>query len=39
LIGGYLGSHLALRWGNRWIKRCFEVVTILIALRLIIGPV
>lgn len=39
LMGGFLGSHLALRWGNRWIKRCFEVITILIALRLIIGPV
>ncbi|AFJ02783.1 putative permease [Methylophaga frappieri] len=39
LIGGYLGSHLALRWGNRWIKRCFEIVTLLIGIRLITGPI
>ena len=29
IIGGYLGSHLAIRKGNTWIKRAFEVVTIL----------
>jgi len=38
LLGGYLGSHLALRWGNQWIKRSFEIVTLLIAIRLIWGP-
>jgi len=37
LIGGYLGSHLALRWGNQWIKRCFEIVTLAIAVKLIVG--
>lgn len=37
LIGGYLGSHLALRWGNQWIKRCFEIVTLAIAVKLILG--
>lgn len=36
-IGGYLGSHLALRYGNQWIKRAFEIVTILIAIKLFIG--
>jgi uncharacterized membrane protein YfcA len=35
LIGGYLGSHLAIKHGNRWIKRAFEVITMLIAIKLI----
>lgn len=35
LIGGYLGSHLAIKHGNRWIKRSFEVVTLLISGKLI----
>jgi len=35
LFGGYLGSHLALKHGNRWIKRAFEVVTISISIKLI----
>lgn len=37
LIGGYLGTHMALKAGNRWIKRCFELVTVLIAVKLIFG--
>lgn len=37
LLGGYLGSHLAIKHGNRWIKRAFEVVTILISIKLFIG--
>ena len=37
VIGGYLGSHVAIRKGNLWIKRTFEVVTILIGLKLIFG--
>ncbi len=37
VLGGYLGSHYAIRKGNRWIKRAFEIVTILIGLKLIIG--
>ena len=36
-IGGYLGSHMALHYGNQWIKRVFEVVTILISIKLLIG--
>jgi uncharacterized membrane protein YfcA len=35
LLGGYLGSHLAIKHGNRWIKRSFEVVTLLISIKLI----
>lgn len=37
IIGGYLGSHLAIRKGNLWIKRAFEIVTVLIGLKLILG--
>jgi len=37
IVGGYLGSHLAIRKGNLWIKRSFEIVTILIGLKLIMG--
>jgi uncharacterized membrane protein YfcA len=37
LLGGYLGAHLALARGSRWIKRGFEIVTLLVGLKLIIG--
>ena len=37
LIGGYVGSHYAIKKGNRWIKRAFEIVTILIGLKLILS--
>lgn len=37
LLGGYLGSHLAIKHGNRWIKRGFEVVTMLISIKLLLG--
>lgn len=37
LLGGYLGAHLAISKGNRWIKRVFEIVTVLVGLKLIIG--
>lgn len=36
VIGGYVGSHYAIRKGNLWIKRSFEIVTILIGIKLII---
>jgi uncharacterized membrane protein YfcA len=36
-IGGYLGSHMAIYYGSRWIKRAFEVVTLLISIKLLIG--
>lgn len=35
IIGGYLGSHIAIKKGNLWIKRSFEIVTVLIGLKLI----
>lgn len=37
LLGGYLGSHVAIKKGNLWIKRAFEIVTILIGVKLILG--
>ena len=37
LLGGYLGAHLAIKSGNRWIKRAFEAVTLLVGLKLITG--
>jgi len=37
LLGGYLGAHMAIQYGNKWIKRVFEIVTIAIGLKLIIG--
>lgn len=37
LLGGYLGAHLAITHGNRAIKRVFEVVTLLVGVKLIVG--
>lgn len=37
LLGGYLGAHMAIAKGNRSIKRVFEVVTILVGAKLLIG--
>jgi len=37
LLGGYLGAHLAIKSGNRWIKRAFELVTLLVGVKLVVG--
>ena len=37
LIGGYIGSHYAIKKGNKLIKRSFEIITILIGLKLLLG--
>ncbi len=37
LLGGYLGAHLAITKGNRWIKRAFELITLTIGIKLIWG--
>lgn len=37
LLGGYLGAHLAIVKGNRLIKRAFEIVTVLVGAKLILG--
>lgn len=35
LIGGYLGAHWAIVKGNRFIKRAFEIVTVLVGFKLL----
>ena len=37
LIGGYIGAHLAITKGNRWIKHTFEVITLAVGAKLIFG--
>lgn len=37
LIGGYIGAHLAIVKGNRVIKRSYEIITLLVGLKLITG--
>jgi len=37
LLGGYFGAHLAIKKGNRWIKRAFEIITLVIGVKLIVG--
>jgi uncharacterized membrane protein YfcA len=34
-VGGYLGAHWSIAKGNAWIKRAFEIVTVLVGLKLI----
>lgn len=36
LLGGYIGAHWSILKGNRWIKRVYEAVTIIIGLKLIL---
>lgn len=36
-LGGYVGAHLAILKGNKWIKRVYEVITFLVGLKLILG--
>lgn len=36
LAGGYLGAHFAIVKGNLWIKRAFEIVTVLVGLKLVL---
>lgn len=35
LLGGYVGAHLSIVKGNRWIKRSFEIVTLLVGIKLL----
>jgi hypothetical protein len=37
ILGGYFGSHMAIKKGNVWIKRAFEVATLLIGIKLIMS--
>jgi uncharacterized membrane protein YfcA len=35
LFGGYIGAHLAIAKGNRWIKRVYEAITVIVGIKLI----
>ena len=37
LLGGFLGAHMAISMGSKWIKRAYEVVTIVVGFKLLIG--
>ena len=37
LLGGYIGAHLAIVKGNKWIKRVYETITLIIGAKLILG--
>jgi len=37
LLGGFIGAHLAIIKGNRWIKRAYEAITLIVGFKLIIG--
>lgn len=37
ILGGYVGAHYAITAGNQWIKRVYEVVTLLVGIKLIIS--
>lgn len=35
LLGGYIGAHWSILKGNRWIKIVFEIVTVLVGIKLL----
>jgi uncharacterized membrane protein YfcA len=37
LLGGYLGAHSSIKAGNMWIKRCYELVTMVVGIKLLVG--
>ena len=37
LLGDHLGAHLSIVKGNRWIKRGFEIITLLVGAKLLIA--
>lgn len=37
LLGGYIGAHWSIIKGNKWIKRAYEVITILVGIALLFG--
>jgi uncharacterized membrane protein YfcA len=37
LVGGYLGAHSSIKAGSLWIKRCYEMVTFVVAIKLLTG--
>ena len=37
LLGGYLGAHMAISMGSKWIKRAYEIVTLIVGIKLMLG--
>lgn len=37
LVGGYLGAHSSIKAGSIWIKRCYELVTLVVGIKLLLG--
>ncbi len=37
LIGGYLGAHIAVKKGNKWVKAFFGIVVVISAIKVLIG--
>lgn len=37
LVGGYLGAHSSIKAGSIWIKRCYELVTLAVGIKLLLG--
>ena len=37
LLGGFLGAHMAINMGSKWIKLVYELVTVIVGLKLIVG--
>ncbi len=37
LLGGFVGAHMAINLGSKWIKRVYEVVTLIVGIKLILG--
>ena len=36
-VGGYLGAHIALRIGNKWVRRVFAGVVAVVGVKLLLG--
>ena len=37
LLGGYIGAHLAIKKGNKWIKIVYEIITISVGISLLLN--
>jgi uncharacterized membrane protein YfcA len=37
LVGGYLGAHSSIKAGSLWIKRCYELITLIVGIKLLVG--
>jgi len=37
LIGGYLGAHIAIKKGNKWVKIFFGIIILISAIKILLG--